>query len=73
MSSSSNIFTGYFTTTNPAVIYFTDSYTGNGTIQYGGQNNILTLASQGFINVPEPGNYFVKLDFNTSSYIVQKQ
>lgn len=73
MSSSSNIFTGYFTTTNPAVIYFTDSYTGNGTIQYGGQNNILTFASQGFINVPEPGNYFVKLDFNTSSYIVQKQ
>ncbi len=73
MSSSSNVFNGYFTTTNPAVIYFTDSYTGNGTVQYGGENNILTLAGQGFINVSEPGNYSVKLDFNTSSYIVQKQ
>lgn len=72
-SPAASIYNGTFTTVHPAVIYFTDSYSGNGTIQYGGQNNIITPAGQGFINIPEPGSYSVKLDFTTSSYTVQKQ
>lgn len=71
INSQPGIYTTSFSIAKKSIVYFSDAYTGNGTVQYGGSNNILNKGE--FFPLDEIGSYSVKVDFNTSSLYIQKQ